>query len=105
MRTRTNKNVANLSLIRGGLQDGPSPSPELQLERNVREQFVAIRSTVKDRAISNVARDATHPTRVLARLLRKAKAHRAPYQHVKKIALEYVHYVDRLYGHVEDTAA
>lgn len=71
---------------------------EVRLERDVRQKFVAMMGRTKDRAIYNVAGDVTHPTRVLARLLRKARAKRVPHEQAKDVVREIDRYVDRLYG-------
>jgi hypothetical protein len=75
----------------------------MRLERAVRQRFAAMMAQARDKSIYNVAEDVTHPTRVLARLLRKAKAQRVPHEQAKDVVREIDKYVDRLYGHGGDT--
>ncbi len=97
------RKLGNLQLVRGGLYGTPRLSNETRLERGVRQRFAAMMTAAKDKSIYNVAEDVTHPTRVLARLLRKAHDRRVPHEQAKEVVREIDRYVDRLYGRAAET--
>lgn len=98
MGTIDSRKLGKLTVVRGGLYATPKTSNEALLERGVRQHFAAMMTVARDKSIYNVAEDVTHPTRVLVRLLRKARARKVPHQQAKGIVQEIDKYVDRLYG-------
>ena len=76
---------------------------EVQLERDLRELFVALcgkDGKALNRNYANVANGHTRPWRVLVRRIKEAKALRAPdgYARSKQMAERLSVYVDELYG-------
>lgn len=97
------KNVGNLSLVRGGQYAAPMCSAEIAWEREVRERMAALRGadgrSVRDRTVYNIAEGVTHPTRVIARLVRRLKAKRVPFDQAHNALVEPLdRHLRRVYG-------
>ena len=99
MNAERGKNRGNLGVEDGGNR---GTRAEIQLERDLRELFVALcgkDGKALNRNYANVANGHTRPWRVLVRRIKEAKALRAPdgYARSKQMAARLSVFVDELY--------
>ena len=100
MNGKRGKNWGNLQIEDGGTR---STRAEVQLERDLRELFVALcgkDGKALNRNYANVANGHTRPWRVLVRRIKEARSLRAPdgYARSKQMAERLSVFVDELYG-------
>ena len=100
MQPERGKNRGNFGIEDGGTR---GTRAEVQLERDLRELFVALcgkDGKALNRNYANVANGHTRPWRVLVRRIKEARSLRAPdgYARSKQMAERLSVFVDELYG-------
>lgn len=77
----------------------PGDAHERALEQEVREQAARLEAARKDKALYNVAEDVTHPTRTMARLIRRARERKLTREQAAALTIRPMEkYLARVYG-------
>ena len=111
MGTASSKNLGNLRLERGGRYANAACAAEIQYERDMRAAFYAMQrdaggKALRDRTLYNAAEGVTRLDRRIARLVRRAKARRVPYQLVHLALVDATErYLKRVWGFPEQHGA